>query len=101
LFDEEMAFTPDMRNRQKVLQTIRRHPGIVLRDVLRNCGLLKRNLEPVIEALIAEGLVADEANEMVPIVWRASGRAAEALARSVQQGSGVHGDPGHIRRVCA
>jgi hypothetical protein len=57
LFDEEMAFTPDMRNRQKVLQTIRRHPGIAFRDVLRNCGLLKRNLDPVVETLIAEGLV--------------------------------------------
>jgi hypothetical protein len=63
LFEEEMAFTPDMRNRQKVLQTIRRHPGIKMRDVLRNCGLLKRNLDPVIETLVAEGQVVLDPKE--------------------------------------
>jgi hypothetical protein len=57
LFDEEMAFTPDMRNKQKVLQTIRRHPGICFRDVSRNSNLLKRPLEAVIETLLIEKLV--------------------------------------------
>ena len=32
LFDEEIAFTPDMRNRQRVLQLVRRKPGIAFRD---------------------------------------------------------------------
>ena len=57
LFDEEMAFTPDMRNRQKVLKTIQRNPGIPFRTVSMNSGLLKRQLEAVIETLIAEGVV--------------------------------------------
>ena len=57
LFDEEMAFTPDMRNRQKVLKTIQRNPGIPFCTVSMNSGLLKRPLEAVIETLIAEGMV--------------------------------------------
>lgn len=57
LFAEEIAFTPDMRNRQKVLKTIQRHPGIPFRTVSMNAGLLKRQLENVIDTLRAEKLV--------------------------------------------
>lgn len=57
LFEEEMAFTPDMRNRQRVLQAIRRHPGSPFRVVSRNSSLLKRQLDAVLDTLQAEGLV--------------------------------------------
>jgi hypothetical protein len=57
LFEEEIAFTADMRNRQKVLQAIRRHPGIAFRDLSRSCSLLKRSLDAVLETILAEGLV--------------------------------------------
>jgi hypothetical protein len=57
LFEEEIAFTPDMKNRQKVLKQVRERPGIAFRDLSRHCSLLKRNLDPVIETLKAEGLI--------------------------------------------
>jgi hypothetical protein len=57
LFNEELAFTPDMKNRQRVLQAIRRRPGQPFREISRACSLLKRNLQPVIETLRAEELI--------------------------------------------
>ena len=57
LFAEEMAFSPDMKNRQRVLQAIRRHPGLAFRDISRNSNLLKRQLDAVLETLKAENLI--------------------------------------------
>jgi hypothetical protein len=57
LFDQEIAFTPDMRNRQRVLQAVRRHPGISLRDLYRTSSLLKRQADAVLETLRAECLI--------------------------------------------
>ncbi len=57
LFDEEIAFTADMKNRQRVLRMIRRKPGIEFRTILANAKVLKRNLDPVIETLVAEGQI--------------------------------------------
>lgn len=67
LFDEEIAFTPDMRNRQKVLQMIRRKPGIAFRDISRNANLLKRPLEAVLETLKAEGLIDCKEGRFFPV----------------------------------
>jgi hypothetical protein len=57
LFNEELAFTPDMRNRAKVLQAVRRRPGLPFREISRSSSLLKRNLTPVLETLQAEELI--------------------------------------------
>ena len=57
LFNEQLAFTPDMKNRQKVLQAVQRRPGLPFRDISRACSLLKRQLEPVMETLLAEELI--------------------------------------------
>jgi hypothetical protein len=57
LFREEMAFTKGMRDRKKVLAMIDRRPGIQFRDISRNANLLKRELDPVIETIVAEQLV--------------------------------------------
>jgi Protein of unknown function (DUF3987) len=54
LFDEEFAFTQDMRDRQKVLRLIRGRPGIVFRDLSRAASMLKKHLIPVLETLRAE-----------------------------------------------
>jgi hypothetical protein len=67
LFDEDLAFTPDMRNRQRVLQAIRRHPGIAFRDLSRNSSLLKRQLDAVLETLRAEGLVETRDKALWPV----------------------------------
>jgi hypothetical protein len=67
LFAEEIAFTPDMRNRQKVLNTIRRHPGSPFRTVSMNSGLLKRQLEAVLETLAAEQLIEQRDGGFWPV----------------------------------
>jgi hypothetical protein len=72
LFDEEIAFTADMRNRQKVLGMIRRKPGIAFRDISRNANLLKRQLDPVLETLRAEELVCIRDNGYWPVGESAS-----------------------------
>jgi hypothetical protein len=62
LFEEEFAFTKDMQDRQRVLRIVksRRPPRISFRDLLRSSSLLKRQLEPVLETLTAEGLIRRE-----------------------------------------
>jgi hypothetical protein len=72
LFEEEIAFTADMRNRQKVLQAIRRHPGIAFRDLSRSCSLLKRSLDAVLETVLAEGLVEVREKRYWPVSVSAS-----------------------------
>jgi hypothetical protein len=67
LFEEDIAFTPDMRNRQRVLQAIRRHPGSPFRDVSRSCSLLKRQLDAVLETLVVEGLVEWRDKKLWPV----------------------------------
>jgi hypothetical protein len=57
LFEEEFAFTRDMQDRQRVLRAIQRRPGILYRDLLRASSLLKRQLDPVLDTLSAEGVV--------------------------------------------
>ena len=41
LFEEEIAFTPGMKDRQKVLRLITNRPGISFRDLLRASSLTK------------------------------------------------------------
>lgn len=60
LFDEEFAFTRSMQDRQRVLRLVRSRPGIAFRDLLRASSLLKRDLAPVLETLVEEGLVVSD-----------------------------------------
>ena len=57
LFQEEFAFTRDMQDRQRVLRLIRNRGAISFRDLLRASSLLKRQLDPVLETLTAEGQI--------------------------------------------
>lgn len=57
LFESELAFTEDMRNRQKILRTVQRRPGIGRRELLRSSSLLLTKLEPIIRTLTAEGVI--------------------------------------------
>jgi hypothetical protein len=54
LFEEEFTFSEPMKNRQKALRLVRAHPGIKFRDLLRASNMLKKELTPVLETLIAE-----------------------------------------------
>ena len=49
LFEEEIAFTPGMKDRQKVLRLITNRAGISFRDLLRASSLTKKQLEPALE----------------------------------------------------
>jgi hypothetical protein len=60
LFEEEFAFTKDMQDRQRVLRIVRQRSGLSFRDLLRASSLLKRQLEPVLETLHAEGSIRRE-----------------------------------------
>ena len=60
LFEEEIAFTPGMKDRQKVLRLITNRPGISYRDLLRASSLTKKQLEPALETLLCEGTVRRE-----------------------------------------
>jgi hypothetical protein len=55
LFDEEFAFSKDMQDRQRVFRAVRQRSGLSFRDLLRSSSLLKRQLEPILETLQAEG----------------------------------------------
>jgi hypothetical protein len=69
LFDEEFAFTKDMQDRQRVLRAVVRRPGITYRDLLRASSLLKRQLDPVVETLCAEGAIDRRAEEKTLSFW--------------------------------
>jgi Protein of unknown function (DUF3987) len=60
LFDEEIAFTPAMKDRQKILRLITKRSGLSYRDLLRASSLTKKQLDPVLETLICEGTVRRE-----------------------------------------
>jgi hypothetical protein len=82
LFEEEMAFTPDMKHRQKVLKQIRQHPGIHFRDVSRNTNVLKRQLDGILETLVAEELIQTKAK----CYWPAVGPSAIVGEESTDSG---------------
>ena len=62
LFTEDLAFTRDMQNRQKVLRLIKRRgaTGIAERDLLRSSNLLKKDLTPILDTLRAEEQIMRE-----------------------------------------
>ena len=60
LFEEEIAFTPAMKDRQKVLRLITKRSGLSYRDLLRASSLTKKQLDPVLETLLCEGTVRRE-----------------------------------------
>ena len=60
LFEEEIAFTPGMKDRQKVLRIITNRAGISFRDLLRASRLTKKQLEPALDTLLCEGTVSRE-----------------------------------------
>ena len=60
LFEEEIAFTPAMKDRQKVLRLITNRSGLSSRDLLRASSLTKKQLDPVLETLLWEGTVRRE-----------------------------------------
>jgi hypothetical protein len=57
LFEEEIAFTPAMKDRQKVLRLTTNRSGLTFRDLLRASSLTKKQLDPVLETLLCEGTV--------------------------------------------
>jgi hypothetical protein len=66
LFDEEFAFSKDMQDRQRVLRAVQRRPGISYRDLLRASSLLKRQIDPVLETLVAEGSIERRMEDRAP-----------------------------------
>lgn len=68
LFAEEFAFTEPMRNKQKVLRLIRRHPeGIQRRDLMRASSLLARDFDAVVSTLQQEELICQRGKGYLPL----------------------------------
>lgn len=63
LFAEDFAFSKSMQDRQRVLRYIRNNPGCKRRDILRNCGLILKELWPILSSLEEEGRVAPGADD--------------------------------------
>jgi hypothetical protein len=57
LFEDEFAFTKDMQDRQRILRLVERRSGLSFRDLLRASSMLKRNLDPILDTLAAEGRI--------------------------------------------
>jgi hypothetical protein len=66
LFREQFVFSKEMKARQRVLAFITRRPGLTSRDILRNSGLLQRDLMPVIATLLAEQTVQCDKGKYFP-----------------------------------
>ena len=58
MLSEELVFTREMANRQKVLGLIENSPGISRKTVMQNAHLLKRDLDLILETLEGEGTIA-------------------------------------------
>ena len=58
MLSEELVFSKEMANRQKVLGLIESSPGISRRALIQNAHLLTKELEPILETLRDEGTIA-------------------------------------------
>ena len=58
MLSEELVFSKEMANRQKVLGLIESNPGIPRTTLMQNAHLLKRDLDLILETLEGEGTIA-------------------------------------------
>lgn len=58
MLSEELVFSKEMANRQKVLGLIESNPGIPRTALMQNANLLKRDLDLILETLEGEGTIA-------------------------------------------
>ena len=57
MLSDELVFSKEMANRQKVLGLIENKPGISRRNLMQNANLLKRDLDLILETLEGEGTI--------------------------------------------
>ena len=85
LYSEELALTPEMRLKQKVLKIIQKYPGIQHSRLLTLSHVRARELKEALDSLIQEELIDRRVIERKPLYSPRAGLAELALISQAQK----------------